>query len=720
MKTETKVIKGRQGIARNRHTPLCLGLLLALSPLAAAVADARKDGETELPDMVISGESTSATQPPGVTTLGKVPLKPRELPQSASVIDHERLEQQNLFSLDEAMQQATGVTVQPFQLLTTAYYVRGFKVDSFELDGVPALLGNTASSPQDMAIYERVEILRGSNGLLHGTGNPAATVNLVRKRPQREFAASTTLSAGRWDRYRAEVDVGGPLSASGNVRGRAVAAYEDRDYFYDVADQGTRLLYGVTEFDLSPDTLLTVGAQYQHIDSITNMAGVPMAKDGSNLGLSRDTYLDVDWDRFKWDTYRAFGSLEQQLGGGWKGKVSAEYQEADSRLRYAGSFGAIDPQTGDGGQLMGAAYKFKSIQRSLDANLNGPVRLFGLTHELLGGVTYAQGETRQDTARFLNLPNTPVNVYRWDPHGVPRPQIGQYTSPGTTTTTQKGLYALGRIKLAEPLTLVVGGRESWWDQDTPATRFKPGRQFTPYGGLIWDFARDWSWYVSYAEVYQPQADRQTWNSEPLSPVEGKTYETGIKGKLADGRLNLSLAAFRIDLENNPQEDPDHPGPPNNPFYISGGKVRSQGFELEGTGYLTPYWSLSAGYTYTSTEYLKDSQNDSGTRYSTFTPRHLLRLWSNYDLPWQDRRWSVGGGLQAQSDYSVDYRGVSMRQGGYALVNMRLGYKIDEHWTAAVNVNNLFDRTYYQSLFNPNWNNRYGEPRSFNVSLRGAF
>ncbi|MBH9190484.1 Fe(3+)-pyochelin receptor FptA [Pseudomonas aeruginosa] len=720
MKTETKVIKGRQGIARNRHTPLCLGLLLALSPLAAAVADARKDGETELPDMVISGESTSATQPPGVTTLGKVPLKPRELPQSASVIDHERLEQQNLFSLDEAMQQATGVTVQPFQLLTTAYYVRGFKVDSFELDGVPALLGNTASSPQDMAIYERVEILRGSNGLLHGTGNPAATVNLVRKRPQREFAASTTLSAGRWDRYRAEVDVGGPLSASGNVRGRAVAAYEDRDYFYDVADQGTRLLYGVTEFDLSPDTLLTVGAQYQHIDSITNMAGVPMAKDGSNLGLSRDTYLDVDWDRFKWDTYRAFGSLEQQLGGGWKGKVSAEYQEADSHLRYAGSFGAIDPQTGDGGQLMGAAYKFKSIQRSLDANLNGPVRLFGLTHELLGGVTYAQGETRQDTARFLNLPNTPVNVYRWDPHGVPRPQIGQYTSPGTTTTTQKGLYALGRIKLAEPLTLVVGGRESWWDQDTPATRFKPGRQFTPYGGLIWDFARDWSWYVSYAEVYQPQADRQTWNSEPLSPVEGKTYETGIKGELADGRLNLSLAAFRIDLENNPQEDPDHPGPPNNPFYISGGKVRSQGFELEGTGYLTPYWSLSAGYTYTSTEYLKDSQNDSGTRYSTFTPRHLLRLWSNYDLPWQDRRWSVGGGLQAQSDYSVDYRGVSMRQGGYALVNMRLGYKIDEHWTAAVNVNNLFDRTYYQSLSNPNWNNRYGEPRSFNVSLRGAF
>ncbi|MGE8358342.1 MAG: TonB-dependent siderophore receptor, partial [Microvirgula sp.] len=190
---------------------------------------------------------------------------------------------------------------------------RGFKVDSFELDGVPALLGNTASPPQDMAVYERVEILRGSNGLLHGTGNPAATVNMVRKRPQHEFAASTTLSAGSWNRYRAEVDVGGPLTESGNVRGRAVAAYEDRDFFYDVSDQRTFLLYGVTEVDLTPDTLLTVGAQYQHINAVTNMAGVPMARDGSSLGLSRDTFLDVDWDRFEWDVYRAFGSLEQQL-----------------------------------------------------------------------------------------------------------------------------------------------------------------------------------------------------------------------------------------------------------------------------------------------------------------------------------------------------------------------------------------------------------------------
>lgn len=707
--------------AGRRPSRLGLGVLLALCPLASAIADAGS-APTELPATVVSSDrrgEADADTPSAARSLSKLGLTPREMPQSVSRIERERLDQQNLFSLEEALQQATGVTVQPFQLLTTGYYVRGFKVDAFELDGVPLPLGDTAAPPQDMAVYERVEILRGANGLLHGTGNPAATVNLVRKRPQRAFAASTTLSAGRWDRYRGEVDVGGPLTDSGNVRGRAVAAYEDRDYFYDVGDQDTRLLYGTTEFDLTPDTLLSVGGQYQHIDSVTNMAGVPMGRDGSDLGLSRDTYLDVDWDRFVWDTYRVFGALEQQLAGGWKGKVSAEYQDSDSHMRYAGAYGAIDPQTGDGGMLMSAAYRFKNIQRSLDANLNGPLRLFGLDHELLGGVSYAQGETRQESASPRTPLNLPVNVYRWDPHGVPRPAFGPYTSPGTTTTTQKGLYALGRIKLMEPLTLVLGGRESWWEQDTPSRDFKPGRQFTPYGGLIWDFAEGWSWYASYAEVYQPQ-DRQTWSGEPLAPVEGKSYESGVKTELAGGALNVSLAAFRIDLENNPQVDPEHPGAGPTTYYVSGGKVRSEGFELEGTGYVTPDWSLSAGYTYTTTEYLKDSVAASGSRYSSFTPRHMLRLWSHYDLPWQDRRWSVGAGVQAQSDYSVDYRDVTLRQGGYALVNLSLGYRVDAHWSVAANVGNLFDRTYYQSLSNPGWNNRYGEPRNLTLSLRGRF
>lgn len=708
-----------EGSYKLATAPFSATLALSLSSLTwlpALAADSASTGERpkELPTVTVQ-ESQQST---GGAML-KLKLAPREIPQSISTIDQQRMQEQNLFSMDEVMAQATGVTTRPYELLTTAFYVRGFKINSFEMDGVSAQLGGTASSPQDMAVYERVEILRGANGLMHGAGNPSATVNLVRKRPQRAFTKSVSLSAGSWNRLRGELDVGGPLTADGRVRGRMVAAYEDRDYFYRVAEQKTKLLYGIAEVDLTPQTLLTVGAQYQNIDSVTNMAGVPMAKDGSSLGLSRKTYLDVAWDKFDWETKRAFGSLEQRLESGWTAKLNADYQTADSHLRYAGSYGAIDPATGDGGRLNVGAYRFESSQRSLDASIGGPVKGWGLRHELLFGANYSRGETEQFQAMPRTAVNVPVNVYRWNPWSVPLPQFGDYQSPGSTTTTQKSLYGMGRIKLAEPLTLVLGGRTSWWEQKDPAKRFKPGQQWTPYGGVIWDFQPDWSWYASYAEVYQPQTMR-TFSGDPLKPVEGRSYETGIKGDIAGGRMNLSLALFRVQLENNPQIDPEHPGVGPGAFYVSGGKVRSQGFELEATGRITPALSVAVGYTHTQTKYLRDTVARSGTQYSTYTPKHLLRVWSNYQLPWQERRWSIGAGLQMQSENHVNAGAVKLRQGGYATASLRLGYRVNKDWTASVSVNNVFDRIYYQNLFSPQWSNRYGEPRNVMVSLRGSF
>ena len=144
--------------------------------------------------MTVSGEGVAARDTP---TLGKLPLALREIPQSVTVIGLERARAEPAKPGRRA-QQTPGITVQPYQLLTTAYYARGFKVDSFEQDGVPVLMGNMAASPQDMAVYERVEILRGANGLLHGAGNPAATVNLVRKRRSASSpsAAACPLAAG--------------------------------------------------------------------------------------------------------------------------------------------------------------------------------------------------------------------------------------------------------------------------------------------------------------------------------------------------------------------------------------------------------------------------------------------------------------------------------------------------------------------------------------------
>ncbi|WP_152900462.1 TonB-dependent siderophore receptor, partial [Achromobacter xylosoxidans] len=522
-----RAARPRKGAAR--HWPVWL----ALSAVGPAQAQQAGDAAT-LPAVTVSGESAATAPTP---TMGKLPLTVRETPQSITVIGQEQMRQQNLQSLDEVMQHATGITVQPYQLLTTAYYARGFKVDSYEQDGVPVLMGNMAASPQDMAVYERVEILRGANGLLHGAGNPAATVNLVRKRPQREFAFSGALSAGSWDRYRAEADLGGPLNDSGSVRGRIVTALEDRGYFYDVADQKSALFYGIGEVDLGPDTVLSAGLQYQRIRSTTNMAGVPRYKDGGDIGLKRSTYLDAAWDRFNWNTTRVFADLEHRFGQGWSAKVSANYLTADSNLKYAGAYGAIDRQTGLGSALMGGAYKFDNTQASVDAYVSGPVQLFGRRHELLLGGNAQRTTTEQYTGQLLPALRVPVNVFDWDPRSVPEPGVGPYTSPGETRARQQGVYGMGRFSLADPLTLVLGGRMSWWNQDAPASRQRIDPEFTPYGGLIVDLDRQWSLYGSYAEVFQPQT-QLTRDGQGLDPVTGTNYEAGIKGELMDGALNV--------------------------------------------------------------------------------------------------------------------------------------------------------------------------------------
>lgn len=689
------------------------GLALAQASDAAALPNkANEAGDSTLPSITVTASPDSGT------SVSKLPQSVKETPQSITIINQERMQEQNLRSLDDVMQQSPGVTVQPFTLLTTGYYARGFKIDAFEQDGVPILMGNTASPPQDMAMYERVEIVRGATGLLHGSGNPAATVNLVPKRPQRSFAANASLGLGNWDRYRAEADIGGPLNASGSLRARLVLSHEDRGYFYDVGEQQSTNLYSVGELDLTRDTVLSFGLQKQRIRSVTNMSGVPFYADGRDIGLPRSTYLDTAWDRFDWNTTRSFAGLEHHWDSGWQTKLTVNHLSGDSELQYAGANGAVNPQTGLGPKLTGGAYQFDNSQDSLDAFASGPFRLLGRTHELLLGANYQKTSTEQRSASFVPALDVPVNVWDWDPYSVPKPAIGDYSSRGPTRTTQSGLYGMARLSLSDPLKLILGGRLSQWKQESSTASAKIDAQFTPYGGLVYALTPQWSLYGSYAQIFQPQT-QMTWAGDLLDPVEGTNYEAGIKGELAEGRLNVSLALFNIRQKNRAQSDPAHPCVGNACYYIASGEVESQGLEAEASGRISRDLSLSAGYTFNTTKYLKDASAE-GQPFARFAPKHILRLWGNYQLPVDERRWSLGLGMQAQSAYSVVSGASTLRQGGYALANMRLGYRINQQLSVALNINNLFDRSYYQSLSSTAWNNRYGEPRSAMLTLQAKY
>ena len=151
-----------------------------------------------------------------------------------------------------------------------------------------------------------------------------------------------------------------------------------------------------------------------------------------------------------------------------------------------------------------------------------------------------------------------------------------------------------------------------------------------------------------------------------------------------------------------------------------GKVRAQGVEVEISGEVLERLQVSGGYTYTQTKSLKniDTALEGGTS-NTYVPRHMLRMWGDYPLDGALSKWSVGAGVNAQSsNYRVQT--IKLEQAGYATWSARMAYRLDDTWTVALNGNNLFDKSYYNTVGTASWGNFYGEPRNFTVSLKSNF
>ena len=184
-------------------------------------------------------------------------------------------------------------------------------------------------------------------------------------------------------------------------------------------------------------------------------------------------------------------------------------------------------------------------------------------------------------------------------------------------------------------------------------------------------------------------------------------------------LAVSLAWFDIRDKDRAYADPAYP---TSSFYLNAGEVESKGWEMELSGKPARRLDVMAGYTSLTTQYLSDSSSE-GKSYSNQTPRNQFKLGSNYrfDNDGTLSGVSVGLGFLAQSkaQSSRGWRDEVVNS-GYAVLNGKIAYQIDEHYTVSLAVNNLFDRKYYASVGTPNIYNFYGEPRNFMLTLRGTY
>jgi outer-membrane receptor for ferric coprogen and ferric-rhodotorulic acid len=694
----------------------------------------KSDADT-LPEVQVKGqhdkiasavtEDTGSYTTDSMNTATKLPMSIRETPQSVSVMTRQRMNDQGLTTLTDVIQQTAGLTMSQSGNMgsdTSPIYSRGFQVENYQVDGVSHLNSSYTGIFQtsDMALYDRVEVVRGATGLMNGIGTPSATLNMVRKKPTAETQGYVRAEGGSWDRFRLEADGSTSLNADGSVRGRGVVAWQENNSYIDRLQEDHKVVYGVIEADLAPNTLLTVGLTWQqHNSQGHSRGGLPLFNsDGTRTDWKRSDSAAASWAYSRRENLAAFAALEQLFDNGWKIKGTYSYDRTsyDEQLGYAAG-GNPDKATGAGVTLYAGRWAGPPIQNTLDIYAAGPFNLLGRQHDFVAGMTYAH--TKLDSQsyllwHFLSVPN----IYTWNGSTPGRPDsspVGDYNY----TEQTKSIYATARFKPLDSLSVILGARNTSWQDETYNRSYSTGdattekrkwdNQVTPYAGVVFDVTPEWSVYASYTDIFKPQSNRGT-NGAYLDPLLGKAYEVGSKTALFGGKLNFSAAVYKIEQDNLAVAIPGVFAPDGSQAYRAASGATTRGYELELGGQLAQYWQASASFVRNL------SQDAEGVALNTDVPQNTFKLFSTYSMPWVGNGLTVGGGLRWQRETWSDFTWMTgsprVTQGAYSLVDLMARYNINKQWSATFNAYNLFDKTYQTSSSS----SYYGEPRSARLGL----
>ncbi|WP_455894466.1 TonB-dependent siderophore receptor [Pseudomonas palmensis] len=699
-------------------------------------ADALELGATTISGLGLGSttEHSGSYTTGAMQTATKLPLSLRETPQSVTVITRQRMDDQGMRSLDDVVQATPGLRLSAARPANSEFFARGFPITNLMFDGLPTTYNADWVATADLAPYDRVEVVRGATGMMQGAGNPSAAINMVRKRPTQAFQASVTGSAGSWDNYRSELDVSGPLNDSASVRGRIVGAYNDKGSYQDYAGRERGVFYGISEFDLTDSTTLTVGASDQNDNNNINWGGLPVNPDGSHMGFSRSKTFGYSWSHQDVENKTVFVELDQRFDNDWRLHLGASKNWSEFKM-----MGGVLERNND------ATYRQRIFnqnrdfdQSTYDVYATGPFTLLGREHELVVGASKRQLKTEATGGTvFVDVPD----INRFNPGGLARPNVPDIYSIDDKVD-QEGLYLTSRWNLADPLKVILGARLDWYDataiydqindQYYTSGKTKVVRNVTRYAGVIYDLDDNHSVYASYTDIFQPQTEKDG-QGKGIAPITGENYEVGIKGEYFGGALNASASLFQIDQLNRAAEVADASLCKVIPVgsygcYEAAGKVRSQGIEFEINGALTPNWQVGAGYTFAQAKYEKDADKaKEGRLFDTDLPRHMFKASTTYQLQGDLKQWRVGANLYSQSATfnkgSNVFGNYHVEQEAYALVGLMAGYQVNKHLDTQLNINNVFDKKYYQGIAsNSTWSpyDVFGDPRNLMVTAKYSF
>lgn len=682
---------------------------------------------TTLGQIDVRATATNYTVPSSSVATG-LGLSLRETPQSVSVVTEKQMNDQGLYSVQDVIKNAPGLTMRGTtnDLSKSPFYARGFEITNTIIDG--AERGGSIYDGRsfiDSAVFESATVVRGSTGQMESIGEPSAAIELKRKRPTRNSQATIEAGIGSWKHRRAVIDASGPMNEDGHLRGRAIVAHDRDGAWKRRSDPDHTTMYGIIEYDVTPDTIISAGMHHERYNLKGSNGTDPFTVYGNpddGYGLltlgPRDNVFS-SWGYRKQRITEIFASVEHQLNNGWQlegryGYNFVKYHElsdqASSNELGLGSVLSDGSATYD-------AFKEEGDQRqhSLSLNLSGDYTLFGNEHLFSAGVSF-NDYNDLDNPKYDSTPFDVENIYTFNGNS----QLPEFTSTGKGGTASRlsSVYASTQLKATSRLAFIAGGRLAHWvarnqnpSEEGSYTERGSKTVLTPFLGTTYSLDHGLGVYASYSRIFNPKLYHDS-NRKLLDPETGNTLEAGLKGEWFEGKLNASAAVYRSKKENYPAYQGDLED--GSAYYSALDGAKGKGWELTLSGEITPSWAINAAYTHSSV----DGEGDSTGQW---LPTNQVQLATSYRI---NEFWTVGGDLLWQSrtwyrdpDQAEAYNDPlvqsASRQGGYGVLNLMTQFDITREASLSLQLNNAFDKTYKVI----SGQNSYGEPRNVMALLR---
>ena len=719
-------------------------LLLALSAAAltgsaagqSAVPSLAKNAAEEPPIQLsvfeVTSESDSGYVASNVISGTRFSTRLQDLPKPVDVVTSEFMRDIGALELTEALRYTSGVVsngasgVAPEDSTGSNISLRGYNTFTTYRNGYRAF------GVADSLFIDRIEVIKGPSSVFSGTIEPGGTVNIITPRAPNRPTTTVRALAGSFSRARFEVVNGGPLTPGKSARYRLASAWEDYESYVDFAGRKRAILGGTVEWDISPDTRVSVDGQWVDTRAVpTNISAALVNPD--RVTLVRDYHHG-----FNRGGPEGFSDLKQgQAVVDLKHKISESWAlKAGTYWRYQDQF-----TLGIGGSTIiavNAATGARTVDRvpnltsalSYDlvpqVNLLGNLRYAGLKHQIILGYDHLythQTNLQRTTPATVTLARIDIDRPASYSLGGGPEIYTRSTADTRLVSVQRGYSVSNIVQLFDDdrLLLLQGFRYGTAHYNVANRLNRTVADSNSPIARTWNFGTSYrlvaplTAFASYSESYLPQRTFDFFGAVH-KPITGAGYDYGLKYDFLGHRFTGSLIGYRIERANTLQPDPSHAG-----FNIQTGEDISKGLEYSLLGRLTPAWQVVLAYGYNSSQITRDPTRPQNVGLRTANiPRHQGSLWNRYAFR-QGALQGVGLGLGV--NYVARRRGnpnladvSTLESPAYTLVNARISYdrKVFGHpASVALAVNNALDRTYLPSYV------IYGDPRNYmgTVSMR---